>query len=172
MRIYCLTCKEYILNTSDAMILGGPYNGAMFEPATGDKWAMTTFDCREHTKGGDLWCPRCMGRFLGDRGELLTEHGVVYAGQRTVDTGFSIVHGDGPAKGLLAHIKPSREIVVDRVAGAMKANQAMMDAEDLPPEQSKSEYVACPKCGKQYRNSEAGLLWYERHIAKCEGDSA
>jgi len=107
MRIYCLTCREYIMNSSPEFVLGGPYHGAMFEGATGDYWSATMFRQVESVKGGDLFCPRCTGRFFSDTGGLLTEHGVVQAGQKSVDTTFNIVHQDGPAKGQLMYIKDS-----------------------------------------------------------------
>lgn len=110
MKVYCLTCREYILETSDAFEIGKPPHGGMFLPATLDRWAATMFDCRENTKGGDLHCPRCMGRFLGDKDELLTEHGIVYQGQESTDEEFSIVHKDGPLKGQLMRVADSVQV--------------------------------------------------------------
>lgn len=155
-----MCCKEYILEDSPKMVLGGPYNGAMFKPATDDNWSATMFRTGEDVKRGDLWCPRCSGKFLGDRGELLTEHGLVMEGQRTVDPTISIIHQEGHAKGMLAHIKPSQEL---------------MDRAQIPPKEEVEKVaaeigkIACPKCGKEYTDSDAGRLWYDRHIAKCEG---
>ena len=30
------------------------------------------------------------------------------------------------------------------------------------------EYVYCETCGKEYRNTEAGLRWYAKHIEGCK----
>ncbi|HBJ74606.1 MAG TPA: hypothetical protein DDY86_03595 [Syntrophaceae bacterium] len=157
MRIYCLTCREVILETTDAFILGGPYDGGMFKGVRNDNWAETMFRTHPDVKGGNLFCPRCTGRFLGADGGLLTEHGIIRPGQRTVDTEYSIVHQDGPAKGLLMCIAPSLEKAV------VEPDPVVVVPEAEP------ETLECPKCGKAYKNTEAGRPWYERHIERCDG---
>jgi DNA-directed RNA polymerase subunit RPC12/RpoP len=31
------------------------------------------------------------------------------------------------------------------------------------------QFVICQACGKQYKNSRDGLIWYEKHIEGCNG---
>ena len=156
MRIYCNTCKEYVLQDSDDFVLDGPYHGGMFKGATGDRWRASMFDTREHVKGGDLLCPRCMGFFLGLKGELLTEHGQVYAGQKTLDTGFTIIHHDGPVKGQLAHIQDSRP--------ATEKEAVPVPDEEGGPTLFEKTKGKCPKCEKQYKDSK----WFKKHVEKCK----
>lgn len=109
MKIYCQTCKEYVLESSDKFVVGGPYNGAMFKSAAYDRYSASMFPCREDVKDGNLFCPRCLGLFIDTPGNLLTEHGVIMKGQESLDTSFSIIHADGEMKGYLKYIKPSKE---------------------------------------------------------------
>jgi hypothetical protein len=178
MRIYCIYCKDYILETSDQFQPGGEYHGGMFKPAILDRWKATTFNCREHIKRGDMYCPRCMGSFIGHKGELLTEHGIVYAGQDSIDTEFSVLLPDGR----IGHALPSKEVPkIDRIAFAAAERQAIIDHMEEQGEQilthlkdtlsdalfNEDGYVRCQKCGKQYKDTEAGLRWYEKHIKEC-----
>jgi len=154
MKIYCLTCREYILETSDDLVIGGPYNGAMFKGATNDKWASTMFRTVADIKGGDLHCPRCMGPFIVDGGKLLTEHGVIQPGQKSIDTTFNIVHQEGHAKGMLMYVKDSR-LLPDHEAALEKAEDAIEEDDDL----------RCPECGKEYKDK----MWFDKHVERCEG---
>ena len=188
MRIYCLTCREYIMNSSPEFVLGGPYHGAMFEGATGDYWSATMFRQVESVKGGDLFCPRCTGRFFSDTGGLLTEHGVVQAGQKSVDTTFNIVHQDGPAKGQLMYIRDSiipiedwdafksqpSSIIIDKETG--KEVQAHTDKDVSGPVVTELDWktavkkgpeddLKCKSCGRQYRDPD----WRDKHQRKCKG---
>ena len=162
MRIYCLTCREYIMNSSPDFVLGGPYHGAMFEGATGDYWSATMFRQVESVKGGDLFCPRCTGRFFSDTGGLLTEHGVVQAGQKSVDTTFNIVHQDGPAKGQLMYIKDSRAEPDHEAALDEAIMESLLEkAEEAIEEEAEIEMeddLVCSKCGKEYKVR----MWFDK----------
>lgn len=186
MRVFCMTCKEPILNTSPDFKVGGPYHGGMFEPLTLDKWAATLPDLRAHTTGGDLHCPRCMGLFITPHGRLLTEHGIILPGQEGLDTSICIMHKDGPAKGELTHIRDSVvPAAVDLVAEAAARRQAAIEAfeaeeellemansttvdepaELVKPEPKDDGYpLHCPKCGKGYKLERH----FKPHVAGCK----
>lgn len=129
MKIYCFTCKEYILEKSDKFVMGGPYNGAMFEPATNDRYSASMFERREDIKDGNLFCPRCMGHFIDATGSLLTEHGFIVKGQESIDETYSIVRTEGDMKGHLMYIKPSRGVIKELV----------VEAEDIPSDDEEPE---------------------------------
>lgn len=173
MKIFCLTCKEAILTDSKEFVLGGPYDGSMFDPISVDNWTVTNFRNLNITKGGDLFCPRCQGRFLGNQKQLLTEHGVVEFGQRSIDKSLFIVHQEGEAKGMLMGSNiPSKELPNDappepkaldyKVDGAMVFEDIGLDPA-VKPIQIKP--LICPKCGKKYKD----LEWYDKHVEKCGG---
>jgi len=100
VKIYCLTCREHVLNTSPAFKAGGPYSGDMFEAVTDCRWFSTAFNFDSWVTEGNLWCPRCTGAFIIG-GETLTEHGIIKVGQKSVKTDVSVVHKDGPFQGQL-----------------------------------------------------------------------
>lgn len=104
MRIYCLCCKKHILDTTEAFICGGPYNGTMFISSQGMP-PYSKYPRHETIKGRNLQCPWCSAPFLGVKDELLTEHGKIKAGQKTYDPNFNIVWQEGPAVGKLMYIK-------------------------------------------------------------------
>lgn len=189
LKIFCLTCKEYILETSDEFVCGGPYHGAMFEGATADKWAATLFKLHETVKGGDLFCPRCMGPFIV-AGRLLTEHGVIQPGQTSIDTSFNIVHQEGHAKGMLMYVKdsfakPASAMSFPRQNGKkpvltfsgvkkpkpkkapVKDNKALLESDPGYVERLKvmKDDLKCRKCGRQYKDPR----WRDRHEKKCKG---
>lgn len=111
MKIYCLTCKRYVLDTTEAFVCGGPYNGTMFVSTKAMPF-YRKYPKHEGIKGRNLQCPWCTGQFLGVSGELLTEHGKIKSGQTTYDPEFNIVWQDGPAKGQLMYIKEAPEGVL------------------------------------------------------------
>lgn len=150
MRIFCLTCKEPVLDTSAELKLGGPYHGGMFAPL--EKWKVSTFKCRDDITQGKLVCPRCHGFFIVG-GVLCTEHGTVQPGQTSLDPSQSIMWHEGPAKGQLMHIKPS----------LLPAEEP----EEKKPEEE-GEMLKCPNCDREYRNTDSGRPWYEKHVAKCQ----
>jgi len=183
MKIYCICCKEYILDTSDDMVLGGAvlkdggaheYHGGMFKAASSDKWHSQMFDCRAHTRGGDLWCPRCTGKFLGSHNELLTEHGIIHPGQKTVDTSFNIVWQkgeEGGAPGQLKYVKDSRPVPT-----APKAAPKGFPEDEKTPipkavkpkaEKKQSNGFKCKKCSKEYMKTHK--RHYDKHVMDCEG---
>ena len=166
MKIYCTTCKEYILNTSDAFVLGGPYDGSMFDPITNDRYRATMFRCTKDTIKANLHCPRCMGEFISFHGDILTEHGLLPKGQRTIDTRQTIVHQSGHAKGMLMHIVNALPVIENRVSAAAEERQKEIDQMFVDEPEEK---LICGKCGKQYTNSDSGRIWYDKHIEKCSG---
>ena len=167
MEIYCLTCREHILRTSDEFVLGVPYTGNMFTGVHGDRWRETMFRQVDSVRGGDLHCPRCMGNFIID-GKLLTEHGIVYPGQESVDTSVDIVHREGEVRGILKGIidsRPAGEIVE-------QLDPPEVDELNKPEFEKDVHYTAdgkllCLKCKKTYTNTERGRYWYHEHVKKC-----
>lgn len=171
MKIYCFLCKRHVLDTSEKFVMGGPYKGEMFSLLNPKAWQVKQF--RAGATKGNLVCPHCEGPF-SRRGALLTEHGTIKPGQQTVDTSLSIIHHEGIMKGRLKHIIDSKELpAVDRVAEASAKRQAEIDAmygdviEQVWPE---CETLACPSCGKEYKNTEAGRPWYQKHVAGCKNE--
>lgn len=108
MKIFCLTCKKHVLDTTEAFICGGPYNGTMFVSSSGMP-PYAKYPKHAGIVKKNLQCPWCSAPFLGIKDELLTEHGKIKAGQRTYDPDFSIVWQDGQAKGKLMYIKDAQE---------------------------------------------------------------
>ena len=113
MKIFCLTCKKHILDTTDSFVVGGPYNGTMFV-STPKMPVYAKYPRHAGIVKANLQCPWCNGVFCGPRGELLTEHGKIMKGQTSYDPEFNIVWKDGPAKGQLMHIKDAPEKAVIR----------------------------------------------------------
>jgi uncharacterized C2H2 Zn-finger protein len=186
MRIYCFTCREYVLDTTDKFVMGSDYNGAMFKLAGKcERMKASMFRNRESVKRANLLCPWCEGLFI-NRGKLLTEFGVIHPGQLALDESFSIIAGpDNPLPGRLLRIEDSKEVKIDRAGEAAKARQALIDSyercerdsqneisveiiEKFGPPESNSEFVECPQCGKQYKNNEMGLRWYNKHVEACK----
>jgi len=130
MRIYCLSCKDHILNTADAFVMGGPYTGAMFSPVHKDAWRASIWRQQSGIKDANLMCPRCEGQFI-QAGRLLTEHGVVVPGQKTIDKSISIIAPPGHIMpGSVMRIVDSKEVIIDRVEIARKERQSIIDEFD------------------------------------------
>jgi hypothetical protein len=108
MKIFCLTCKKHVLDTTETFVCGGPYNGTMFVSAQGMP-PYAKYPRHVGVVKKNLQCPWCSAPFLGVSDELLTEHGKIKAGQKTYDPEFSIVWQEGPAKGKLMYIKDAPE---------------------------------------------------------------
>ncbi len=100
MKIYCQTCKEYVLDTSDKFVIGGPYNGAMFQAPSQSRYHVDAFMFKEWVVHGDLFCPRCEQGFI-IAGVILAEHGLIKEGQGSIDTDFSVIHTEGELKNQL-----------------------------------------------------------------------
>ena len=191
MKIFCFTCKEHVLNTTDKFVLGGPYSGEMFEPVQDDGYWGNMF--HHSATGGDMFCPRCEGLFI-ENNELLTEYGIIRNGQRTVDKSFSIVAPPGHVlPGSPMGVEYSRETAdetpiaeslaervteADRVSELAEHNQIMVDSSDDPigqvveqigPDRKDASILVCPKCGKTYKNKGRGPYFYDRHVDECEG---
>jgi uncharacterized C2H2 Zn-finger protein len=187
MKIYCWTCKEACLETSDGFQIGQKPHGGMFRKLdVGGNWIH--FDFKEHIKDGDLHCPRCMASFVGPKNELLTEHGIIYQGQESVDTRFSIIYTEGMLRGMLGRIEGSRpvarpmkqpnEITIEKDSETIDypdvdtklALKGPASAEEDAAWQGECALV-CPSCGREYQNTEKGRPWYEKHIATCSKKS-
>lgn len=127
MKIYCKTCNKYILDTSPEFILGGPYDGSMFQKVTDRKYQLSLNFPKlvKNTRRGSLTCPMCDATIEGRDGVILTEHGLVRPGQTTIDTRISIIH---PNLTLKTKRQWSVEIVGDRVGEAAARWQAEIDA--------------------------------------------
>lgn len=100
MKIYCLTCREACLRTSNRFKPGGPYTGDMFASLKNCTRYADDFYFQDWVNSGNLWCPRCLQEFV-QGGVLLTEHGKIRIGQKTIDRSVSIVHKGGELDGLL-----------------------------------------------------------------------
>lgn len=100
MKVFCQTCKEYVLDTSDKFVIGGPYNGAMFQAPSQVRYHVDAFMFAEWVEYGNLFCPRCTQGFI-IAGVILTEHGLIKEGQGSIDTDFSVIHADGELKNQL-----------------------------------------------------------------------
>ncbi len=109
MKIYCQTCKEYVLDTSDKFVIGGPYNGAMFQAPSQARYHVDAFMFNEWVVHGDLFCPRCEQGFI-IAGVILTEHGLIKEGQGSIDADYSVIHTIGELTNQLMYAdKWSRE---------------------------------------------------------------
>jgi hypothetical protein len=51
------------------------------------------------------------------------------------------------------------------LAGSSYTHEAIAKIRDA----GNGGHVECPKCGKSYKNTEAGLRWYAKHAEKCDG---
>ncbi len=126
MKIYCKTCNKYILDTSPEFILGGPYDGSMFQKVTHVKYqkSLNFPKLVKTTRKGSLTCPMCDAALEGRDGVILTEHGRVRAGQKTIDTRISFIY---PNLKLKTKGEWSTEMVEDRVGDAEKERQKEID---------------------------------------------
>jgi len=97
IKIYCQTCREYILDASDEFIPGGPYHGAMFAEPSQARYDVDIFAFMDHVTRGDLWCPRCEQQFIVTTPEgevILTEHGLLTPGCKNIDRSTSVITDD------------------------------------------------------------------------------
>jgi hypothetical protein len=95
MRIYCPICKMNIVDTTPDFVCGGPYAAGMFKPGARFTAAQYNVAALKSKRPEHLPCPRCKKPFINRDGSLLTEHGLIRAGQTTVDMSFSIVYPAG-----------------------------------------------------------------------------
>ncbi len=95
MRIYCPICKMNIVDTTPDFVCGGPYAAGMFKPGARFTAAQYNVAALKTKRPEHLPCPRCKKPFINRDGSILTEHGLIRAGQATVDMSFSIVYPDG-----------------------------------------------------------------------------
>lgn len=152
MKIYCNTCKYYVLDTSDEFRPGGPYNGSMFA-ASPDAMGLY-FQFSDWVTEGELMCPQCQLSFLSDQGELLTEFGLVRQGQVSIDTKKpKIVYEEGPLTGLLKSDSTysseiSDEIAIDEEESASKDADVGEEMVENLQEALKERKLTCSKCGK------------------------
>jgi hypothetical protein len=97
MKIFCCLCTEHCFDTTDVFKCGGPYNGSMFaKPNHVGPYKGQYPRQGEWQVGGDLTCPFCEQDFM--LYGLVTEHGVIVPGQKTIDTSMSILNDDGSLK--------------------------------------------------------------------------
>lgn len=108
MKIYCLCCKKHILETNEKFVVGGPYNGSMFNSVS-NMPLYNRYPRHESIVKGNLQCPWCEGVFCGPKGEIVTEYGRLKPKQRTYDPEFSIIYKEGELKGRLKYIKEAPE---------------------------------------------------------------
>ena len=110
MRIYCMTCKTYVLDTTDKFRCGGPYSGNMFKAPKGKEGHMNYFQFEEPVRDENIFCPYCANHLHDGAWGLLTEHGLLPSGQRTIDTAFSVIYEDGTLKSDSTFAKERSEI--------------------------------------------------------------
>jgi len=101
------------------------------------------FAFQEWAKEGNLWCPNCEQWFIHPNGDILTEHGIVKKGAKTIDTSIQIIIGRGLIGQIVENIGP----------------EPLAGFDDLK----------CPKCSKTYKNTEKGRIWFSKHVETCEG---
>ena len=124
MKIFCKSCNRYVFDTSSKFVMGGPYDGSMFQPVAGVNGYpyRPAYQKRmnENMKKGNLKCPMCFNRFVWPDGSVMTGHGRVRAGQETVDERILFYHEPGfrlKSRGW------STEILEDRVRVAQADRQ-------------------------------------------------
>jgi hypothetical protein len=119
IKIFCPHCKGHILETTDKFKVGGPYDCTMFTAANDRRTRLFFENTRHKHLGEHLSCPRCDRFFIDQKtGTLLTAHGLVRRWQFTIDPSVSIVHEDGPHKGILRPpLVDSRELPKKGVVG-------------------------------------------------------
>ena len=125
MKVYCQTCKEYVLDTSDKFVVGGSYNGAMFQAPVQSRYHVDSFMFQEWVVYGDLFCPRCDQSFI-IAGVILTEHGLIKEGQKSLDTEFFVIHTEGEHKNQL------KSAVIWSLEGDFEGFEPE-EVEDIPP---------------------------------------
>ena len=115
IKVYCVNCRDIILLTSDKFKIGGPYDGGMFKTFWNDSRSVGDFVFNAWATSGNLWCPRTEGHdFINGDGSLLTEHGLIREGQKTLDTEFSIIYHDPPLKNQLKWVdRWSKELILN-----------------------------------------------------------
>lgn len=131
MKIYCPICNYYILNTSNAFVIGGPYDGSMFQKGTNRRLQVSSnfFKFTPNTRKGSLTCPMCDGNIVKRDGSILCEHGLVREGQKTIDTRFSVIHRERKDFKLKTKREWSWEIKEDRVKAAALEQQKRIEEE-------------------------------------------
>jgi len=171
VKVYCQTCREYILDSSDAFVPGGPYDGSMFVPPSMARYNVDHFAFQKWVTHGDLFCPRCSGLFiLGTprTGEiLLTEHGLLESGIRCVDERVSIVNDDFSLQ-TVSEWNPG--IAVDRAAEATAARDKEIDRIWREIEEGDAdEDLLCPYCDHAPFKNKAGRA---SHMKTCAAKQA
>lgn len=103
IKVYCILCREHILNASDKFVCGGPYDGSMFAPIKNENsmFAMY-FNFEGWVNGGNLYCPRCEQNFIETDGTLLTEYGMIRPGQTSIEHSGSLAYDTDHEKNLLS----------------------------------------------------------------------
>lgn len=169
MKVFCVRCMRWILDTSDKFVCGGPYNGSMFQKSDDglDNFAHY-FLFHSTTTEGNLFCPFCDQKFMHENDILLTEHGLIMPGQGSVDTSISCIYPDNTLK---SDSMPSRE--KDRRGSVGKRNPFLQGSVESAPDTAeeaikpisealeailgkhntgivaeKKKQLTCKKCGK------------------------
>jgi hypothetical protein len=200
MHIFCPNCKRQILDTSPEFVCGGPYFGAMFAPPTGRRaFRSNSFRFRQWATmpGKRLPCPSCGNFLLRRDGGLLTEHGIIKAGQATVDMGFSVIHHEGEAEGYLRTAqeysrecttfsgspeapnpqdfgpRPEKDTAADDFAAAM-AGTDWTGAEDKDqgedPEAERERLIGVLHAAGKKVHANTGLAKLRANVAKLGGE--
>ncbi len=182
MKIYCLTCSEYILDTTDKFILGSiPYAGEMFKCASTDSHNVIDTDLRSWGQSGNILCPRCEGKFIVNN-VLSTEHGLIDLGQKELNEGVCVIYLDGPFENMLMG-RPGRNRDLCTLEELDKLDDPVEEATEVPREtfdnlesfpslkvntpvkdsvSTKKRYV-CKKCDKGYERKKM----FNKHKRKC-----
>lgn len=166
-----MTCRQKIGETKDNFVIGGPYTHDMFDVSMFPPYRQKAFGIYGRT--GNLICHNCSAFIAGLNGELLTEHGILPIGQKSIDTSFSILHKDGPLKGKLQRIELAKVEVVESISpeadheGKDEPSIEEIQANVNDSYMNEAGKIECPKCGKTYRNSEKGQSWFEKHLKSC-----
>ena len=115
------------------------------------KWGWSTFDNgvepkiaeKAATFYSDMTCPSC--------------------GAQMAPSGFLTVRNINGTEFIPGH---EPEPIDNTVDGKLVMG---IDYSDLEAEWNERRgFISCPKCGKQYTNTEKGLIWYGKHVEACK----
>ena len=177
IKVYCMMCREHILNTSERFVCGGPYNGAMFEPIeTENTLYGMYFSFDDSVMDGNLVCPRCENNFIEVDGTLLTEYGMVKKGQGSISwdleslaydaEGHPLSRSDVWAKeedrrGRVGNQNPFLHGSIENPSKRKPVEvEEVKPQEEEKPQQKWEAKVKCKKCGQPIR-------WPAEHRHGC-----
>ena len=162
MIIFCITCREPILQTSPQLVLGGKYTGDMFCALKDFPRYADDFNFAEWVADGNLWCPRCSQNFITVDGCLLTEHGKVRFGQQSIDKSVFATHKHGVLSGMLKSPDIWSQEKIEPKPASISKPKSKSKLKSKPKSKSKTtskpkstlkpKSFPCPICGKENKS--------------------